>query len=200
MTSRKLQVAVSRSTSVTTVGVRLLLATLALLTATAPAWAHGGGTPQLVDAPAGPYHIFAWTNPDPARVGTLHVTVALVDPAVNQPVLGADVQVRLTPLDAGAATAPITAQATHDQAAIKTYYETDLQAPAAGPWQAAITYATPQGSGSAAFDLAVEERTFSNWLLIGGAGIGLIALGWFFWPRKPQATNPVPQRNVVDDR
>lgn len=174
--------------------IGLAVALVLALLAPATALAHGGGTPQLIDVPTGPYHIFAWSNPDPARVGTLHITVALVDPAANQPVMGADVQVQVMPLPVGAgssppAMAPLTAQATHDKATIKTYYETDLQVPAAGLWQVTITYDTPQGSGSAGFDLAVEERTFTNWLLIGGAGIALIVLGWFFWPKKPKTAS-----------
>lgn len=167
----------------------LVVAALVVLSAAPLALAHGGGTPQLVDAPAGPYHVYAWTNPDPARVGTLHVTVALVDPAANQPIMGADVQVRVTPLDADSAAAPIAAQATHDKATIKTYYETDLEVPAAGPWQVAINYMTPQGGGSAGFDLAVQEKTFTNWLLIGGVALVVVLLAWYFWPRKSKTTN-----------
>jgi hypothetical protein len=165
------------------------MATLMLQLVAAPALAHGGGTPQVVDAPAGPYRIFAWTNPDPARVGTLHVTVALVDPVANQPVMGADVQVQVTPRDVGTGSsrpdmAPILAQATHEKATIKTYYETDLRVPTAGSWQVAISYATPQGAGSAGFDLSVQEKAFANWLLIGGAALVAVVLGWYFWPRR----------------
>ena len=46
--------------------------------------AHGGGAPQITDAPAGPYRLFAWSSPDPWRTGTAaHITVAitLVDAA-----------------------------------------------------------------------------------------------------------------------
>lgn len=164
--------------------VRLSLAVaLLVLAAPAAALAHGGGTPQLVDAPAGAYHVYAWTSPNPVRVGTLHVTVALVDPADNQPVLGADVQVQLTP-PAGAATLPVTAQATHDEATIKTYYETDLEVATAGPWQVAIAYQTPQAAGSAGFDLEVKPKSFTNWFMLGGAALVVIVVGWFVWPKR----------------
>lgn len=164
--------------------IGLLLTVLAGLTIAAPALAHGGGTPQLVDVPAGPLHIFAWSNPDPARVGPLHITVALVDPADGRPVMNADVRVQVTPLDVGSAAEAITTQATHAKATIKTYYETDLQMPAAGLWQVAIDYTADQGAGNANFDLAIQEKSSINWLLIGGSALVAVVLGWFFWPRS----------------
>jgi hypothetical protein len=145
--------------------------------------AHGGGTPQLVAVPAGPYEIYAWTNPNPIRVGTLHVSVALVDPVSTQAVLNAGVQVVATPLDPAAAAA-VSSQATHAKATIKTYYETDMQVPATGPWQVDISYQDATGSGSASFEIAVQPKSNTRWLLIGIGAVVFIAVGWFLWPRK----------------
>ena len=147
-----------------------------------PALAHGGGTPQLTAAPAGPYQIFAWTNPNPVRVGVLHVTVALVDPATNQPVMNAAVQVQAKPIDATAA--PVTSQATHDKATIKTYYETDMQIPAAGQWQVTVAFQNAANSGSASFDLAVKPQSNTRWLLIGGLAVAAIVIAWLFGSKK----------------
>jgi hypothetical protein len=44
------------------------------------AQAHGGGVPQLTNAPAGPYRVSAWTQPDPPRAGTLHLSIAVSAP------------------------------------------------------------------------------------------------------------------------
>lgn len=161
-----------------------LAAFLAALALVGPVLAHGGGIPQLVDVPAGPYQVFAWTNPDPVRVGTMHVTVALVEPSNDAAVLGADVQVLVEPLNAGPEAQPVLVQATHEKAAIKTYYETDLSIPATGLWRTTITFDNAGNSGSAAFEIEVEPRSTTNWLLIGGGALVLAGLGWFLWPRK----------------
>lgn len=163
----------------------LLFALLFVLPATTTL-AHGGGTPQLIQAPAGPYEVYAWTNPTPVRVGTLHVTVALTDPASGEPVLDVPVEVIASPADG----APIASPATHDQATIKSYYETDLEIPSEGPWQVTISFQAPQGPGEASFDLDVQPRSFTNWLVIGIAGLVLIVAGWFFWPKKKTASIP----------
>jgi hypothetical protein len=151
----------------------LVLATgmLLVMAGAAPvALAHGGGTPQLVAEPAGRYEIFTWTNPEPARVGTFHVTVALVEPATDQPILNAGVLVHAVPAGAGTANLPIAAPATHENATIKTYYETDLELPTAGPWQVTVAYTGTNGvdTGSASFPVEVQEAGI-NW--------GRIALG-----------------------
>lgn len=167
---------------------RLLMALLALafsaLACAAPAQAHGGGTPQLVQTPSGPYQLYTWTNPDPARVGTLHVTVALVAPATQQPVLNADVQIQA--LQANQESQPITTSATHANAVIKTYYEADLELPDAGPWQITVAHSDAAGSGSASFALDVQPAA-RNWRSFGVAAVlAVIALGAWFMLRNPQ--------------
>jgi hypothetical protein len=155
----------------------LITALLAILASAAPAGAHGGGTPQLVQAPSGPYQVYAWTNPDPARAGVLHVTVSLVEPASQQPVLGADVQILA---QWGEESPSIAAPATHENALIKTYYEADIELPTAGAWQITVAHSDAAGSGRASFPLEVKPATF-NWRPIAiGAVLALIALGaWF---------------------
>lgn len=141
------------------------------------ALAHGGGTPRLVEEPAGTYEIFAWTNPEPARVGTFHITVALVEPATDQPVLNAGVLVHAAPTGADAATQPLVAPATHENATIKTYYETDLELPTTGPWQITVAYTGTTGTdtGSASFPVEVQEAG-TNWGRIA-FGVVLVVLG-----------------------
>lgn len=155
----------------------VITALLASLSSAAPANAHGGGTPQLVQAPSGPYQVYAWTNPDPARAGILHVTVSLVEPASQQPVLDVDVQI-LAQLSGESQ--PIAAPATHENALIKTYYEADIELPTAGVWQITVAHRDAAGSGRASFPLEVRPAAF-NWRPIAiGAVLALIALGaWF---------------------
>jgi hypothetical protein len=155
---------------------------LAFLAHAAPASAHGGGVPQLVQTASGPYHLYAWTNPNPARAGVVHVTVALTQPATQQPVLDANVQIVATPSEGSQ---PVLVQATHENAVIKTYYEADLDLPAAGTWQFTVSHSDAAGSGSASFDLDVLPAT-RNWRPIAiGAVLAVIALGAWFVLKRP---------------
>ena len=159
----------------------LAIATLALAGHAPAVLAHGGGTPQLVQAPSGPYEIYTWTNPEPPRSGLVHVTVALVDPATQQPVLNADVQIVATP---GEGKQPVSAPATHQNAVIKTYYEADLELPTAGPWQISVVHSDRGGSGSADFTLNVQPAA-RNWRPVAiGAVLAVIAVAAWFILRK----------------
>ncbi len=164
----------------------LLTLALVALAGAAPIQAHGGGTPQLVQASSGPYQLYTWTDPDPPRAGPIHVTVALVDPATQQPVLDANVQIVATP---GEGSQPVTALATHENAVIKTYYEADLDLPAAGTWQVTVAHSDTAGSGSAGFALDVQPAA-RNWRPIGiGAVLAVIAIGaWFVLKNNGQST------------
>ena len=175
--------------------VQLLAAMIALafLAHAAPASAHGGGTAQLVAAPSGPYQVYAWTNPDPPRAGVVHITVALVEPASQQPVLNAAVQIVATPDEVSSDVQPVTMPATHENAVIKTYYEADLDLPAVGVWQFTVSHSDAAGSGSASFALDVRPAA-ANWRPAAiGAVLAVIAAGAWFVMRKP-ATPASPSR------
>ena len=163
--------------------VQLLAATIALaiLAHATPASAHGGGIPQLVQTPSGPYHLYAWTNPNPARAGVVHITVALAEPASQQPVLNAAVQVVAAP---GGGGQPVSVPATHQNAVIKTYYEADLTLPTAGLWQFTVSHSDAAGSGSASFVLDVQPAG-RNWRPFGIGGVlAVIAVGAWFVLKK----------------
>ena len=55
-----------------------------LLILTIVVHAHGTGTPQLLNAPTGPYLLSVWTDPDPLRVDEAHVVVAVVEPVTQE--------------------------------------------------------------------------------------------------------------------
>jgi len=160
----------------------LMLALLMLWLTPGAASAHGGGVARLVQVQAGPYELYAWTSPDPVRVGTMHVTVALAEPGSDDPVLGAAVEVRVIPVDTVEPAETLVAQATNSAAANRITYETDLEVPVEGQWQTVIHFDSPEGSGSAQFDVEVKARSLTNWLLIGGAGLAVLVVGWALWP------------------
>lgn len=167
-----------------------ILTLLALLIWPAAAQAHGGGQPQLVDVPSGPYHLYVWTNPQPPQAGVVHVTVALVQPDSQQPVLDATVQVTATLTDA----AVVTSAATHDNAAIKTYYETDMTLPQAGVWEIAVGHADAAGRGGAAFKLTLEPGARAigpGEAVLLGAAIAALVLGVLWWRKRRHAARPV---------
>ncbi len=84
--------------------------------------AHGGGIPQIANAPIGEYVISVWTDPEPLRAGTVHVTVGLAQESAA--VLNRAVNISIVPLGNGQ---PIEAVATHENSANKFLYEADLQ-------------------------------------------------------------------------
>ena len=144
--------------------------------------AHGGGTPQLVKEPAGAYAVYVWTNPDPLRVGTMHVTVALVEPDTDVPVLNATVQITASPQSGQ----PIVIAATHENATIKSYYEADMELSETGPLQVTVAYQDGAAAGSAGFAVQVGEAGINTQRI--GLGAALLAIGggvvWMLMGRK----------------
>lgn len=167
----------------------IVVALLLLVMQPVAVLAHGGGTPQLVKEPAGAYAVYVWTNPDPLRVGTIHITVALVEPDSDAPVLNAAVQVTATPRTGQ----PLTVDATHKNATIKSYYEADMQLRETGPLQITVAYQDGAAAGSAGFAVQVEEAGANTQLI--GMGVALLAIGggvlWMLIGRKqrPAAEN-----------
>ena len=137
--------------------------------------AHGGGTPQLTNEPVGSYLISAWTNPNPALVGDVHVTAALAEASTGAAVT--DPVVHITAAPVNAAGAPIAAEATHDDAEIPIFYEADLELPTPGDWRFTVAV---EGAGTAAFTLSVRPAG-PNWLLLGLVGVGVVLVAGVGW-------------------
>lgn len=160
--------------------VWLMVVGLVLVLPTGLAWAHGGGVPQLTNVDVGPYWVSVWMQPDPPRVGQVHITVAVAEPGgleagrreAGPPVLDAMVQVQFEALEH--AGAPFTSAATHEGATNKLLYEADLELPEPGRWRVVIAVEGPQGTGSATFEMQVSPRATFNWTWIWG--LGLVAL------------------------
>lgn len=156
-----------------------LLALLTPLLWALPAAAHGGGKPQLTGAAAGPYRIYAWTSPEPWRVGLAHTTVAVtLAQAGGQetPLTGAQVAVVYTRSD-GASERVVGVEQPSPQVG---FYEADAPLNAPGNWNVRVEVAGPAGSGSAAFAENVLPADNVNWWLVGGGVLlALLALGYF---------------------
>ncbi len=154
------------------------------------ALAHGGGTPVLTDAEAGPYRLFVWANPAEPFVGEYHVTVAVTqpvapgeDPLSGTPVLGAEVTLLFQHLETGE---EIRAAATHENATNKLLYEGDVALPRPGPWQVTVRVVGPDGEGQAGYTIQAAAKRQVDWQLVGGGVLlllGLAGAGLFLYRR-----------------
>ena len=73
-----------------------LLTLVILLIANNSVFAHVEGKMQLSAADAGPYKVTAWTSPDPAEIGEIHVALSIFRADDASPILDADVNVTMT--------------------------------------------------------------------------------------------------------
>lgn len=170
--------------------LRVIGLTLWLLLTIAPASidAHGGGAPQLTNAEAGPYRVFVWTQPEPWRVGEVHLSIAVTLPPqpgtvvdegvtnnmLDTPVTDANVTVTMTPVGGGE---PLTVKATLVEQLGSLYYEADGVVPAAGTWQVAVDVSGPLGEGAAIFVTeALAARSNSALYLLGGVIVAALAV------------------------
>jgi hypothetical protein len=172
----------------TLAGLALILLA-ALASVARPAQAHGGGTPQLTNSPAGPYIVSVWTQPDPVRVGEFHITIAVAEKSETREagdlVLDAKVRVQVQPLDPSGES--LTAFATREKAVNKLFYEADLDLPSPGKWQVLVAAQGPAGAGTATFDIeALPASTLSSllgfgWPLWGGVALAALSIGWLLY-------------------
>jgi hypothetical protein len=137
---------------------------------------------QLAAVPAGPYKVTAWTSPDPARVGEVHVAVAVTLAEDASPVLDAEVSVMLNPLGDGS---PISAPATTDNSENKFLYEAILTTEEGGTYETIISILGSDGAhGDASFELEIESDSSVNWFLVSSAIIILAALLYLVVKRR----------------
>lgn len=152
------------------VSVGMLFLTLCVLFAPLGiAHAHGGGIPQIANAPIGEYVISVWTDPEPMRVGTVHVTVGLAQD--NAAVLNRDVRIKVASVEGNR---PIEAQATHENSANKFLYEADLEVSRSGEYR--FTVWVDDISDTVSFvDVVEGSSLMDNPIVIGGV-IALVAV------------------------
>jgi hypothetical protein len=167
-----------------------------------PLSAHGGGTPRLTNAEAGPYRVYAWSEPDPWRVGEVHLSLAVTkvntdttaNAPVELPVKDADVMVTFAPATGDGA--PITIQAAPATLLTNNYFEAITNLPSEGEWAMTIAVDGPEGSGTTDFTLEALPQRAINWLWVGGVGVItlLIAVTAFWSSRQQPAPSSRPKR------
>lgn len=149
-------------------------------------YAHGGGFPRLNGVEAGPYRVYAWTQPNPWLTGQdLHISVAVTkvdssvtvvgNPAAETLVTDASVTSNFTP-PADSTDLIVSRSLTPTESLGGIYYDTDLRLPATGDWKVDLAVAGSLGSGTANFVVTVLPGRQFNWWLIGGAGAAFLAL------------------------
>lgn len=176
--------------------ITLLLTLVMVGAATQTVTAHSAGAAVLADVVAGPYHLFAYMQPDPSLVGAAHVAVAVTLPAGDssangllEPVTDAQVQLRWEPRSQPqrAFTVDLPAQSTGGD----LFYEMDVAIPFADLWRVTIEVNGAAGSGSASFERPVVATHPINWWIVGGASAGLailvgLIIGWQRVQRLPK--------------
>lgn len=151
--------------------------------------AHAGGTPRIVNEPSGDFVVSVWTLPDPISSNTESNFIVFVADGEDfsqsraaVPVLGADIELTFSN-----GTDVLTFLATHASATNKLFYESYLMLPNEGTWTVDVVVSHAGKFGEAQFSLdVIESEPEINWLLYGGIGIVVIAVGWFVWQSREE--------------
>lgn len=140
--------------------------------------AHGIGKPQVLNQPAGPYLISAWTDPDPLRADESHVVIAVADPATNELIVGGvEVSVVMTSLDDPARRVAVVAGT--DNVNQLLYAAEFNDQVGEGRWRVGITVAGDRGvSDEIEFEVAIAPARGFNWLWAGIGGMAAIIIIW----------------------
>ncbi len=141
-----------------------------------------GGTPRLVEAPAGPYLVSAWTQPEPPRVGRIDVGVAVMRSGTGEPVLDAKAGLRAEPRtrEGPASSARLVRGAGRSF----LLYHGELEVPAAGPWRLTVEVEGQAGRGQATFQLDVlPPPPMSQAWLLSAVGLFVMGTAWWLWVR-----------------
>lgn len=168
----------------------LLTLVMVLFYTTADLFAHGGGTPRIINAELGSMVVSVWTQPDPLATGTVHITVALSEANVTadgraepgEPLLNREITLLLRAPNGE--TPPSIVPVTHDNAANKLLYEADFDVVTPGVWQMTLQV---DDAGELPFELEIQNASPLNWTVIGGVALVIVLLGWIVWQRRKQA-------------
>lgn len=155
-----------------------------------PAGANGG-TLRLSRVTAGPYHVSAWTQPQPPRVGRLDLSVALMFPESGQAV--PDGEVRAIILRAEGPETRIRRTLGRGAGGNVLLYHAVLDVPLPGRWRVTIEAGGPLGGGQTAFDLDVlPPLPFARLALSALAVATLVAVGWWIRTRLTSKRGAAP--------
>lgn len=133
-----------------------------------------GGTLRVARAPAGPYVLSVWTQPDPPRAGEIDVSVAVMSPATGEAVLDARAIVRAA---AGATMSMPVRTLERGGGGNRLLYHALVDLPAASRWVMTISVSGELGSGETSFQIDVEHPVpVVWWFVAGGLVLVVIAL------------------------
>lgn len=157
----------------------LLVTALLFLLPASIVTAHGIGTPQQINVSSGPYLISIWTDPDPLRVDEAHVVVAVMEPETRRPLVE-DVIVTVSLANATDPAQVVTGQADYSISTNRLLHAVEFNDQLRpGLWNGTVAVEGPSGPGEpVAFEFDVQAGRSANWLLIGGAAVGVLLAGW----------------------
>lgn len=146
------------------------------------ALAHGIGTAQRINVSAGPYLASVWTDPDPLRVNETHVTVAIMDPVTQEPLVR-DMQVTVQLQPATDESVTLSTSAVPDNTANRLLYAAVFNnLPHPGQWRGTVSIDGPAGAGEdVRFEIDVLAPQPVKWGLIGGLALAIITVAWLAW-------------------
>ena len=150
-----------------------------LLQPAAPVDAHGrGATERLSAAPAGPYVVWVWSDPEPLRVGAMHFTVVVAE-SINLAPSG-DVQITARAAPLAAAESPLVAAAEFRQS-LYNFYVVSFAPSITGNWVVNLSIEGAAGTGEIGFEVEVlPERDF-DWGVVLNIGLALLPIGGLTW-------------------
>ena len=168
-------------TKIRITGTLTLLLVLSLIFSAPSVLAHAGvGTQQINNQDIGPYRIWVWSDPEPPVVGNYHVAVALTESLENDPngfagesILNADVVVEMEHQASGV---QLIAQATHEDAVNKLFYEAIFAPQQTGTWEIRVIVQGPDGPVQTSYSDEVETPAFP-WMAVGGGILALLLAG-----------------------
>jgi hypothetical protein len=164
-----------------TLAVRVAAIVASVLLPLTQADAHGGKLQRGL-APAGPYLVSVWTQPDPARVGALDLSAAILRPDTRE--LVPDAAMRMI---ARHSTSSQSVEAAGSRAAgglfdllVPPLYHASAEIPAPGRWHVTVSVGGLAGRGDVDFDLEIGPPLTIPWgLIAASASVSSLALaGW----------------------
>lgn len=160
--------------------------------------AHGVGTPQRLNEPAGPYLLSIWTDPNPLRADEAHVVVAVLDPATREPIVaGVSVIVEMQSLDEPSRVVTRTAGVDDTN---RLLYAAEFEGSLTpGRWRSAVSVESLDGANvgePVTFELEIAPARGFNWLWVGGGGLALAVAIWLVASMRPSSKSPDSRRRA----
>lgn len=170
-------------------GLILILAvTVALLAARVAA--HGIGTPQVLNEPAGPYLLSAWTDPDPLRADETHVVVAVINPE-NREIIVEGVEVTITMTSMADPAVSFAEVAGSDEVNRLLFAAEFNSLVSEGRWRVDLAVSGDRGHGDGvSFEVDIEPARGRNWLWLGIGGLVIIIAGWLLTSMRDDSERP----------